>query len=107
VARAIVAVVRKQAKATRGKQRNVEYVHLAGSNTDEVILASEWALILPYIEDGTFSPIRYPVAPGFGYLDPLVHFDGSTLDRKDWFFYQRVLGVLQQLFPESYPTSNT
>jgi len=101
-----VAVARKQAKATRGKYQNVGYVRLVGSNVDEVLLSSEWDRILPYVEDGSFSPIMFPVSAGFRYLDPKVQFDGSTLDSRDWYFYQRILGVLQQLFTESYPTSN-
>jgi hypothetical protein len=107
VARAIVAVVRKQAQASRERYQGVGYVRLSGSGIDEIVLASDWDLVTPFIEDGTFSPLTYPTGSCFGYLDPDTHFDGATLDRKDWYFYQRVLGVLEQIFTDSYPVPNT
>lgn len=82
MAKAIVAVVRDLGKVHAGVHRNVPYVRLTGRDFDLTVLGSDWEKILPYIQDGSFSPA----------LDKL--------------FYERVLYILQELFPDDYPTSN-
>lgn len=106
VARAIVAVVRKQGHARAGVLRQVPYVRLLGRDFDLSILGSDWEKILPYIQDGTFDPIIVPASPQTGYLSPDTQYDSATLDDRDSLFYERVLRILQGLFPGDYPTSN-
>jgi hypothetical protein len=74
-------------------------VRLYGGDQDVTILATDWGRILPYLEDGSFEPSLYPLGGAYRTgstasptgLDPL---------------YVRILGVLQMLFPDAYPTSN-
>ena len=85
---------------------NVPYVRLLGRGFDVSILGSDWQKIMPYIQDGTFNPTLVPTAPQTGYLNPNIQYDSATLDDRDQLFYERVLHILQGLFPEDYPTSN-
>lgn len=106
VARAIIAIVREQGKAYAGVYRNVPYVRLLGEGFDLSILGSDWEMILPYIQDGTFNPSLVPASATVGYLDPSTHYDSATLDVRDKLFYERVLHILQGIFPDDYPVSN-
>lgn len=106
VARAIVAVVRHQARVGIGVYRNMRFVRLTGQDFDMAVLGEDWEKILPFIQDGTFDPSLVPVAPQVGYINPAVHYDTATLDARDIRFYERVLYILEGLFPEDYPTSN-
>lgn len=106
VAKAIVAVVRDLGRAQVGVYRNVSYVRLTGRDFDLTVLGSDWEKIFPYIQDGSFNPALVPASPKTGYMDPNEHYDEATLDVRDKLFYERVLYILQDLFPDDYPTSN-
>jgi hypothetical protein len=106
VAKAIVAVVRKQAQARTGRHQHVGYVWLKGVDTDVVVLQEDWELIFPFIQDGTFSPMLTPTQSRVGFLRPEIHYKAPTIDIRDKGFYRRVLNTLQGLFTEEFPTSN-
>lgn len=106
VARAIISVIRLQGKARVGVYQNMPYVRLTGTGFDVSILGEDWEKILPYIQDGTLNPSLVPASPKVGYINPDVQYSSSTLDSKDPRFYDRVLYILEGLFPEDYPTSN-
>lgn len=72
-------------------------VRLMSPKVDVSVLATDWELILPYLRDGSFDPALYPVGSGGSRSTPLVGQDP---------LYLRILGVLLQLFPDAYPTSN-
>jgi len=80
-------------------------VYLHGRGIDIVVRAEDWVKVLPYLRDGTFNPEISPLQPP-QYLQPEVMLNLSILSETDQVFYRRVLGVLEGLFPEQYPTSN-
>ena len=106
MAKAIVAVVRKQAQARTRRYKHVGYVWLKGVDTDVVVLQEDWELIFPFIQDGTFSPMLTPTQPRVGFLRPETHYKGPTVDIRDRGFYRRVLNTLWGLFTEEFPTSD-
>lgn len=113
-----MSVLRKQGTAgvVRG---NVDYVVLKTPEGVFQVLRRDWALIAPFIQDGTFDRlcslpidlkaglINHPIdAPGIpGRINT-----GSTARgeipavRGDELFYTRVLGILRGLFTEEFPT---
>lgn len=96
LARMIVAVLRKRGTAGVGVFNGAEVAILSDTEGGvAVILKEDWARILPYIQDGTFSPLLFPVATNESAVDPI----GEGIRK-------RVLSVLQGLFPLAYPTSN-
>lgn len=99
-------MARRQARAYTAGTRHVRYVRIHGPTVDVVVLGEDWELILPFLEDGTISPIRTPTSAKFGYLHPSAVFDEPTLDQTDPRMYERILHVLQGVFPEEYPTSD-
>jgi hypothetical protein len=101
-----MSVVRRQAVARAGVYRNVPYVRLTGKDLNLTILGEDWEKILPFIQDGTFNPVLVPTSSHVGWLHPDRHFDSASLDARDPRFYERVLHILQGLFPDDYPTSN-
>jgi hypothetical protein len=106
VAKAIVAVVRKQARAQTGTYKNLSYIWLTGLDTDVMVLKEDWELIFPFIEDGSLNPVLAPAQPQTGFLHPTTHYDGSVVDINDTQFYHRVLNILKGLFTEEFPTSD-
>ena len=106
MAKAVVAVVRQQAVARARRYKHVGYVWLKGVDTDVVVLKEDWELIFPFIQDGTFNPLLTPTQSHVGFLHPVTHYDGPTVDIRDEGFYRRVLNTLQGLFTEEFPTSN-
>ena len=105
VAKAICGYERGLVRAERSFQRQVAFFRFTARGLDVVVLASDYAKILPYVQDGTFDPIQYPPpqrAEASPDLDPEV----SRIDQWDPVFYTRVYGLLRALFPESYPISN-
>lgn len=103
VAKAICGYERRLVRAERVFSRQVAYYRFVGQGLDCIVLATDYAKILPLILDGTFDPSQYP-APQTG--NPGVPADLSTLDQWDSVFFTRVLGHLRALFPDSYPTSD-
>jgi len=80
-------------------------VYLHGRGLSIIVRADDWVKVLPYLRDGTFNPQTSPLEPP-EYLHPGIMLDLAVLNDTDKTFYTRVLGVLQTLFPEDYPTSN-
>lgn len=106
MAKAIVSVVRKQARATAGVHQHIAYVWLVGEDSNVVVLREDWEQIMPFIQDGTFTPMQTPAVAQVGYLHPGTHYDDPTIDQRDPYFYGRVLGILRGLFTEEFPTSD-
>lgn len=105
LARAIVAHQRGRARVQAGEGRGIGYVRLVGRDVDVVVRREDWAKIMPHVQAGTFEAQVVPVGTPT-VRDPDVHFAFGTLDARDHVLYARVLGVLQGLFPDDYPTSS-
>ena len=103
VALAIVGHVEGFCEAQRLTVHETPVIRIWGSGVDVVVRGEDWEKIIPYLRDGTFNPIAVPV-PKSVPLHPVL--DLSLLDARQQAFYARVLGVLQTLFPDDYPTSN-
>lgn len=103
VALAIVSYYRQQCSVLSGTHRHLPYVRFVGRGLDVSVLGEDWEKILPFVKDGTFNPSQTPTSPFVGYLHPDRHYAQATLDSRDIRFYERVLGVLEQLFPGDYP----
>jgi hypothetical protein len=98
VARAIVGFHRGFCKVKPGFVRNVSYVEFTGDAFAVVVRGDDWDKIKPYIEDGTLAPPP----------EPLTNWAGTSIaniDQRDPEYYAVVLGVLQRLFTQEYPTS--
>ena len=102
VAKAIVGYVRKLVRAENVYSRQVDYYRFTGTGLDCIILASDFVKIIPFLKNGVFDPLQYPVPHGS--LQPYQ--DLANIDQWDPVFYARVYGQLLALFPQSYPTSN-
>ncbi len=105
VARALVAAFRQQAVVKTGRTKNVGYVRIEMSDCHVQILAADWAKILPYIQNDTFNQVIVKSQIDSVFLDPVTAHASPLIDRTDRQYYLRVLGILQGLFPEAYPTS--
>lgn len=105
VAVAIVAYARGKVRVDANQGRGISYVRLHGLTVNVVIRHEDWEKILPYVETDTFHPQIVPAATPT-VRDPEVHFAPGTLDARDRTFYARVLGILQSLFTDDYPTSS-
>jgi hypothetical protein len=106
LARAIVAVIRKRATIGTNRSRGVDYVTIRQPGTELNVLGSDWALILPYIQEGAFSPMLRPVDSGAKFLHPEVFHNDSVIDLGDKPLYFHVLAYLRVTFTETYPTSD-
>lgn len=102
---AIVGHARNQCRASRDYVGNQGVVHIEGRGVNVVIRAEDWAKIEPYLRDGSFNLQEVPVPKVYD-INPNVRLDIATLEANDSVFYQRVLGVLEKLFPEEFPTSD-
>lgn len=106
LARALVAVFRKKGQAKIGITKNVGFVRLETPEFHVQILASDWAKIMPYLQDDTFNQAIVKSQIDSVWIDPLTAHDTPLIDRTDRQYYLRVLGILQGLFPTAYPTSS-
>lgn len=104
LARAIIAVVRRRARAGFFRVQDVDVVELQGVGVSALVQGADWARILPYLQDESFNTLLTPAAATFGYNDPDIAFGEPILDRADLQLYHRVHGTLQGLFTETYPT---
>jgi hypothetical protein len=82
---------------------NTSIVRIWGEGIDVVVRGEDWVLIDPYLKDGSFNTLIVPVPPKP--RNPSLKPDTATIDTDDPELYNRVLGVLQGLFPDDYPTS--
>jgi len=103
---ALVAVVRKRGKARPYRTRSVSYVRIVTSEVSLAVLKTDWEKIEPLILDGVFDPQMVPVGQRAVYLYPYVAHDEPVLDWADRALYYYLLGQLQLVFTETYPTSN-
>lgn len=106
VAAAIVGYERKIVQAERVFAKQVAYYRFKAKGFVCLVLATDFAKILPFIQDGTFDPRQYPPPHFVNTGNPLINPDLSTIDQWDPVFFSRVYGQLRALFPDSYPTSN-
>lgn len=104
LARAIVSVVYKQGKINF-VDNGSPYVRLHGNSFDVFVSLDDWKLIQPFIDDGTFDPLRFP-GPTVVTLSPNDFLSQSVVDLNANTFYKRVLGTLQGVFTEEYPTAS-
>lgn len=106
VALAIVAANRGQCSPQRVFFRGTEVVDFRAPGIfSVVVLASDWDKLLPYIQQGYFSPILVASQPSTGYTRPDVWKSLSLLGVSSPSFYHYVLGILQKEFTDTYPTS--
>jgi len=106
LARALVAVLLRQGRAKTGTSRNLQYVRLETPEGNVQVLASDWAKIMPYLQDDSFNQTVFKSQMDTVWLDPLTAHAPSIIDRTDRQYYLRVLNTLQGLFPVEYPTSS-
>ena len=100
VARAIVGYMRGMVKLHTGHVRETTYVLFQANAFQALVRGEDWAKILPYLKDDTLSPPPEPLKPGTpGYVSV------ANIDVYDAYYYGRVLGVLQGLFTQDFPTS--
>lgn len=103
LARAICAYMRRlDVRLHAGQTRETSYVLFQGENNSFNVLVrgDDWAKIVPYLQDDTFSPPPEPLRPWANGAASL-----ANIDTYDPYYYGKVLGVLQQLFPQDFPTS--
>jgi hypothetical protein len=105
LARALVAVFRKQGQAKIGITKNVKFVRLETPEFHVQVLASDWAKIMPYIQDEGFNQVVVKSQIDSVWIDPLTSHATPINDRTDRQYYLRILAVLQELFPTAYPTA--
>lgn len=106
VARALLSLFRRQAVAKTGRVKNISYIRIEAKDFQVQILASDWAKILPFIQDDSFNQVVVKSQIDSVYLDPTTMHASPLIDHTDREYYLRVLYTLQGLFPEAYPTSN-
>ena len=106
LARGIVAVIRNRAHARAHVARNVPFVRIKSDEHDILVMKEDWEKILPYIQDGTFNPMVVPRNPQVGYLDFRIAYGEPVLDHADRRLFEAILGTLQLLFTERFPTSD-
>jgi|HubBroStandDraft_2_1064218.scaffolds.fasta_scaffold482175_2 hypothetical protein len=98
LARCIVGYSLGLCSVQGGVANEVSYVLLKGQGFEALVRGDDWALILPKLLDGSLE------APPDQVTNQRA-FSASTIDIFDAPFYQRVLGVLNELFPENFPTA--
>lgn len=107
LARMMIAVIRGRGTVGYARRSGVGVVVLHDNEDRKfTVLRDDWRKIMPFIQDGTFSPAVTPAAPRVGYASPEVAYGESVLDRADRFLYDRIVNTLSPLFPEAFPTSN-
>ena len=104
--RALVAVVRKRAKASPVQIRGQDFVLVRTDWRDFAILKSDWDQIEPLILEGLFDPQALPARQFAVYLWPAQAFNEPMLDWADRALYARILGQLRLIFAEEFPTSD-
>lgn len=103
LARAIVAYMRRlPIQVYAGEAHNVTYVaFLADKNSFSVVIrGDDWAKIVPFLKSDALSPPSEPTLPWYNLGASL-----ANIDVYDSEYYQKVLGVLNGLFPQTFPTS--
>lgn len=100
VARAIVGYMRGLVKVHCGHVRETDYVLFQANGFQAVIRGDDWAKIVPFLQNDSLSP---PAEPRLPWNPKTVSV--ANIDTYDSHYYGLVLGVLQQLFTQEFPTS--
>jgi len=103
MSRAIVSAMRRQATVNLDNRKSARFVRISGLTFDVVISSFDWSRILEVIGQETFSTQFLPVESSVRAFDSRVRLSPSTLDTNDP-LYNRVLGVLRELFSTAVPT---
>jgi hypothetical protein len=86
-----------------GSVRNTAYVGFMGDKGSftVVVRGDDWSKIVPYLKSDQLSPPQQPLLPwrNVGVVNL------SNIDVFDAQYYNKVLGVLNALFPQDFPTS--
>lgn len=106
LARTLIAVIRQRGKVRPFTIKGKSLVELTSDEASLVIMREDWVLIEPFLIDGSFEPLQNPSNPRVGYSSQLIAYGESIIDRADVFLYERIIGLLGQVFTESYPTSD-
>ena len=108
LARAIVGYMRGFATVHAGYKHNVQYVSFVGKQYPSgkafpfqvVIRGDDYVKLVPYIASGQFDPPPEPLLP---WREGNVNI--SNIQVFDQQYYNKVLGVLQGIFTQDFPTS--
>jgi hypothetical protein len=100
LARALLGYMRGFVKVHSGFKHNVQYYLFQGPAFQVLIRGDDYAKIIPLIQNDLLDPIPQPTLP---WRNGTVNL--SNLPVFDVINYNRILGILQNIFPEDYPTS--
>ena len=84
----------------KGRLRDQTFVYLHGGGLKVVVRGEDWAKLLPYLMDGTFSSEQV-ANPRI--VSAVPKNDLGIADQQDPYLYEKVLGTLQLLFPTKFP----
>jgi hypothetical protein len=98
LAKAICGFERGLVSVERCYKKQIAYIRLFAKEFEVIVLANDWAKILPYLSTGS------PLLVG-GTIYSTNSKDLSNLEQWDATFYNQVYSTLQTIFTESYPTS--
>lgn len=105
LAKAICAYMRRlpDIQVHGGQAQNISYVRFEGQRGafQVVVRGDDWAKIVPYLQSDALSPPPQPLLPwrNIGVVTL------ANIDVFDAQYYNQVLGVLNGLFPQDFPTS--
>ena len=107
LARALVGVIRRQARVDRHVVYDMPCVrlHNQGGGINLLVRADDWAKLVPYLKDGTLDVSQFPVDQPV-VLSPNTYFDASASEVWDPELYGRIVTLLNTLFTIEFPTSN-
>ena len=103
LARAITSALRGQASPQVFRLQGKGYVRLVGRGLDVTVPEGCWRHVLTHIRDEALTVAIHPVEAGPLPVDTTVRLSTSTVDANDP-LYQRVIGLLEQLFTTKVPT---
>jgi hypothetical protein len=106
VAKAIVAYMRKlDIQVYAGQAHDTSYVAFVANKGlfTVVVRGDDWQKIMPYIQNDQLSPDASAASANLPWTNQT--YDIDNIDVFDPQYYQKVLGVLNGLFPQDFPTS--
>jgi hypothetical protein len=103
---ALIGVIRARAQMVAGRIRGIDCVRITSPGLRLAILKEDWLKIQPLVEDGTLNPVLSPKGQPAAYLHPETSYDESCVDLADRALYIHLMGILEPLFPDKWPTSN-
>lgn len=102
LARAMLAVIRRQGVLEKYAVRDVYCIRLSGPGFEVLVRSEDWAKVLPFLKDGTIDPLTLPVSQAM-VSNRAAYYDASVLDRTEPDLYMRIVRVLDPLFPVDFP----